>query len=82
MPTILSANLLVPVWIVSAGILGTLYPPSSVPVALMSLLLTIIVVPCSALIVDLLVRRRVAAAGMRPANHAARRPLLRRDAQG
>jgi hypothetical protein len=82
MPTNLRTNLLVPVWIVSAGMVGTQYPPSSVPVAVMFLLLTIIVIPCVALSVDLLVRRRFAAAGLHPANQATPRPLRRRDAQG
>ena len=82
MRTCLTANLLVPAWIVSAGVVGAIYPPPSVPAALVSLLLTIVVVPCVGLTLDLLVRRRFAAAGTLAAAPATERQFLPRDAQG
>ena len=58
MCTILTTRVLVPAWIVLAGIGGTVLPPPSIHVALACLLLTIVVIPCVAMIVEALVWRR------------------------
>jgi hypothetical protein len=52
-------DLLVPVWFLLVGALGTMYPPTSMTAGLVSFVITLIVIPFSVLAVTIYGPRRL-----------------------